>query len=307
MKLKLTVLLMAILAPLASAGEASSATEAVWLFSYFKGNGETGLHLAQSEDGLTWEPVNQGRPILAPAVGREKLMRDPCIVQGPDGRFHMVWTCSWQDTGIGYAWSDDLREWSEQRFLPVMAHEPEARNCWAPELFYDDVRQQWLIIWSSTIPGRFAEGAESGDDGYNHRMYYTVTRDFEEFAPTALFYDHGFNVIDGAIFKAGDEYLLVLKDETRHPPQKNLRIARAAQAEGPYGPPSPPITGEYWAEGPTVARFGGEWRVYFDKYTLNTFGAVASSDGRIWHDISEQVHFPEGARHGTVFRGRWQD
>jgi hypothetical protein len=278
--------------------------EPVWLFSYFTGNGESGLHLAQSQDGYTWEALNQGQPLLAPEVGREKLMRDPCIVPGPEGRYHMVWTPSWQETGIGYAWSDDLSNWSEQRLLLVMAHEPEARNCWAPELFYDETKEHWLIIWSTTIPGRFTEGEHTGDDGYNHRMYFTVTKDFVEFSETKLFYDHGFNVIDGTIFREGDQYLLVLKDETRHPPQKNLRIARATAAEGPYGPPSAPITGDYWAEGPTAAKFGEEWRVYFDKYTLNTFGAVATTDLSTWRDISGEIRFPDGARHGTVFRGR---
>src|SRR5690606_15037993 len=99
-----------------------------------------------------------------------------------------------------------------------------------------------------------------------------------------------------------DRFLMFLKDETRHPPAKNIRMATSARAAGPYGPASPPITGDYWAEGPTAIRANGRWVVYFDKYTENAYGAVASVDLEDWEDISDRVKFPAGARHGTVFR-----
>ena len=109
----------------------------VYLFSFFKGNGEDGLHLAASRDGFSWEALNNHQSFLKPQVGKDKLMRDPCIIKGGDGKFHMVWTVSWKEKGIGYANSTALIHWSEQKYLPVMKHETEARNCWAPELFYD--------------------------------------------------------------------------------------------------------------------------------------------------------------------------
>ena len=40
---------------------------------------------------------------LKPQVGNDKLMRDPCIISDASGTFHMVWTISWQEKGIGYA------------------------------------------------------------------------------------------------------------------------------------------------------------------------------------------------------------
>src|SRR5690606_463745 len=46
-----------------------------YLFSYFTGNGEDGLHLAWSADGLTWTTLRSGASFLAPEVG-SKLMRD---------------------------------------------------------------------------------------------------------------------------------------------------------------------------------------------------------------------------------------
>ena len=108
------------------------AGKTAYLFSYFINDSKDGLHLAYSYDGLNWMPLNGGRSYLTPSVGKDKLMRDPSICQAPDGTFHMVWTSSWTDRIIGYASSRDLIHWSEQQAIPVMMHEPEAHNCWAP-------------------------------------------------------------------------------------------------------------------------------------------------------------------------------
>ena len=274
----------------------------VYMFSYFMGNGEDGLHLAFSNDGLKWEALNNNKSYLTPTVGDDKLMRDPCIIMGPDGKFHMVWTVSWKEKGIGYASSVDLIHWSEQQFLPVMEHEPTAKNCWAPEIFWDENSKQYLIFWSTTIPGRFPETEKTGDDKYNHRMYYVTTKDFIKFSDTKLFYNQGFNVIDGTLVLENGKYILFLKDETRTPPQKNIRIAISNQLTGNYDKPTQPITGNYWAEGPTPIKIGDWWIVYFDKYVDHKMGAVRSKDLKNWEDISEQISFPEGTRHGTVFK-----
>ena len=279
----------------------ATGTNGCYLFSYFVGNGEDGLHLAYSFDGLNWKALNNNKSLLTPKVGG-KLMRDPCIIQGPEGTFHMVWTTSWSQKAIGYAHSRDLVHWSEQKYIPVMEYEPKARNCWAPEVFYDDSSKQFLLYWSTTIPGRFPETDKSGDGGRNHRIYYTTTRDFETFTPTKLFYDPGFNTIDAMIIKDDGRYIMFIKDETRHPPKKNIRIAVSTQAEGPYGPASEPITGSYWAEGPSAIKIADTWFVYFDKYRKRQYGAVISRDLKDWEDISDKVRFPERTRHGTVFR-----
>lgn len=232
-----------------------------YLFSYFTGNGEDALHLAWSADGLTWTALRDGASFLEPKVG-SGLMRDPSIVLGPDGRFHMVWTTGWWDGGIGLAHSSDLIEWSEQEWLPVMRHEPTALNAWAPEIFYDETAGEYLVFWASTVPGRFPATEDSGDlrqDGrkLNHRIYFVATKDFVTWCRTKVLYDAGFNVIDATILEAGDEYVMVVKDETRRPvAKKNLRVARAAHARGPYGPASDPISAD-WVEGPTILKVGG--------------------------------------------------
>jgi GH43 family beta-xylosidase len=273
----------------------------VFLFSYFKGNGEDGLHLAYSRDGLNFIALNDDKSFLTPEVGVSKLMRDPCIIQTGDGMYHMVWTAGWTEKGIGYASSKDLINWSEQKYLMVMDKEPSARNCWAPEIYYDRKEKQFLIYWATTIPGRFPDTEKAGDSGYNHRMYSITTRDFVTKSETKLLYDMGFNVIDATIVKNKSNYIMLLKDETRNPPQKNIRIATSDNLYGPYSAPSEPITGNYWAEGPSALRINGKWFVYFDKYIEKRYGAVVSEDLVNWEDISEKITFPDGARHGTIF------
>ncbi len=272
----------------------------VYLFSYFNNNGQDGLHLAYSHDGYHFTALNNDSSILTPMVADDKLMRDPCVIQGPDGKFHMVWTVSWNDRGIGYASSEDLIHWSEQVFVPVMADEPTARNCWAPELIYDDEQEQYMIYWATTIPGRFEAGAEQGDAEYNHRMYYTTTKDFVTYSPTKLLYDEDFNVIDAVIKKIDGEYLMFLKDETRHPAKKHIRIAKSDNLYGGYKLATGPISPD-WVEGPTVAQVGDAWVLYYDEYTRHHMGAMRSTDLANWEVINDSISFPEGTRHGTIF------
>jgi hypothetical protein len=277
-----------------------------YLFTYFTKNGEDGLHLAWSRDGYHWEALNGGRSYLTPAVGREKLVRDPCAVRGPDGAYHLVWTCGWWENGIGYASTTDFIHWSEQKEIPVMAHEPAVRNSWAPEIDYDTKRGDYLIFWASTIPGKFPETAGASESDLNHRIYATTTKDFVAFTPTRLFYDPGFSVIDATILPANGRFYLIVKDETVKPPKKHLRIASSDDIEGPYtdlGPPSTPAG--LWVEGPTAIKIGGEHLVYFDAYVQKHYGAMRSRDLKTWEEVTARMTLPnEGTpvrmRHGTV-------
>lgn len=274
-------------------------TDNVLLFSFFRGNGEDGLHLATSTNGLQWTELKApGKSFLKPSVGG-KIMRDPCLRLGPDGMFHLVWTTSWGRPSVfGLAHSRDLIHWSAPQAVRVMEQEPEAENVWAPELFYDAAKDQWIIFWASTVPGKFSETATSGD--HNHRIYCVTTRDFKTFSKTKLFYDGGFNVIDATLLAANGKFQLIVKDETKVPVKKNLRIAVGDHADGPFGPAGEPI-GTNWVEGPSAIRWGDDYRVYFDHYTApNYYGAVTSTDLKHWRDISAQVSFPAGVRHGTV-------
>lgn len=310
-----TVLLAAVAAALPAPGcttsrtptssAASTAAPAIaggqYLFAYFKGEGD-GLHLAHSADGLTWRALQGDRVLFKPTVGTERLLRDPSIVRAADGTYHMVWTTGWRERGFGYARSRDLVHWTDERFVPVMEHEPATANTWAPELYHDAATGQYLVVWASTIPGRYpATDSVGGGGRYNHRLYYVTTRDFATFTPARLLYERGFSIIDAIIVRDSTRYVMWLKDETERPPQKNIRVAFAERAEGPWSEPSAPITGDYWAEGPTVLRIGGRWHLYFDRYREHRYGLLVSDDLTRWTDATDRLRVPPGIRHGTAF------
>lgn len=285
-----------------TATAATAVADDRYVFSYFKGNGEDGLHLAYSEDGLTWRALNHDSAFFTPTVGKEKLTRDPSIVRGPDGIYHMVWTAGWNEHGFGYARSKDLIAWTDEAYVPVMAHEPTAMNTWAPEIFYDAPNQRYLIYWATTIPGRFKGDSIGGGGKYNHRIYYVTTADFTKFSKAKILYDHDFSVIDAFIVRDGARHVMFLKDETERPPQKNIRLAYSERPEGPWTRPTTRITGDYWAEGPTALRVGNRWIVYFDRYREHRYGALSSPDLKSWGDVTSQLVMPDGIRHGTAFR-----
>lgn len=267
----------------------------VYLFTSFREPATDGLYLLYSEDGYHWKDL--GGPFLKPEVGG-KLMRDHSMVQGPDGTYHLVWTTAWRgDQGFGYASSKDLIHWSEQQFIEVMADEPTTVNVWAPELYYNEGRQRYIILWASTIPFRFPRGIE--DEKNNHRMYYTTTQDFKVFSDTKLFLDPGFSVIDAVIVKEDqDQYVLVLKDNTR--PNRNLKVAFSDQVLGPYQNVSEAFTSQF-TEGPSVLKLKDAWLIYYDAYEDKQYGAIKTQDFKTFTKISNQIEVPEGHKHGTIF------
>jgi hypothetical protein len=272
-----------------------SVTKNVYLFTSFREPATEGLCYLISEDGYHWKDL--GGPWMKPAIGDKQLMRDPSMAQGADGIWRLVWTSGWNgDKGFGYAYSKDLVHWSQQQFIPVMQQEPEAVNVWAPEIFYQKDSDQFLIVWATTIPGRFPRGQE--DEKNNQRLYCTTTRDLIKFSPTRLFFDPGYSVIDATVVQKGaGDYVLVFKDNTR--PQRNIRVAYGRRAGGPYhgGPPAftPPYT-----EGPAVAKVGRDWLIYYDMYRDHAYGAMRTADFKTFTDVTDQVSVPEGHKHGTI-------
>lgn len=280
---------------LATAGIFSACSKKAYVFTSFHEPANEGLRLLYSYDGYKWADLN--KVLLKPEIGKQQIMRDPSMVQGPDGVFHLVWTCGWKgDRGFGYASSKDLVNWSPQQFIPVLQNEPTTVNVWAPELFYDEEKREFIIIWASTIPNRFEKGIEAEDN--NHRMYSVTTKDFKTFSETKLFLDPGFSVIDAVIVKkAAEDYVLVLKDNTR--PNRNLKVAFSAAAVGPYTNVSGAFSG-LLTEGPTVVKIGKDWLIYYDAYGEKRYAAIRTSDFKIFKDVSAETVIPEGHKHGTI-------
>ena len=273
----------------------SASAKDIYVSTSFHEPANEGLRFIYSYDGIKWNSIEG--TFLAPKVGNQKVMRDPSIVKGPDGTFHLVWTSSWRgDKGFGYASSKDLIHWTEERFITVM-DDPTTVNVWAPELFYDDVKRQYMIIWASCIPGKFPDGLE--DHNNNHRLYYTTTKDFKTFSKAKLLIEPGFSSIDATMVKRGNnDYVMVLKDNTRK--QRNIKVAFAKSPYGPWSEASESFT-DMFCEGPSTAYVDGWYYIYYDSYRQKIYGAHRTKDFKTFEDRTGSVKFPVGHKHGTVF------
>jgi hypothetical protein len=270
--------------------------------SYFT-TADEALYLAESTDGYRFTPAGDG-PVLRGTVGTGAL-RDPFIGPGPDGLFHLLATDGWTSGSIVHAASPDLRTWSRQELIPVMAGVPGARNAWAPEFFYDPGSRRYQLIWSSVVDGHEAREADGDRDwqgtGQDHRIWGCVTSDFRTFSAAELFFDPGFSVIDATVAPDGDRFLMAFKDErganqltTSH---KHIMLTAFAKPgavfDPPYGPVSPaPV------EGPAFFRRDGTWVLIFDHFLEDRYGAVSSRDGLAW--TPADIRVPPGARHASV-------
>lgn len=261
------------------------------LFVYFKEPANMGVFYAVSEDGYRWKTLNGGKPWMG-IEHAGALIRDPFITRGPDRLFHMVWTWGWRGTSIGYATSQDLVTWSAQREIPLMARVAGTRNTWAPEIYWDSKKREWLVIWSSMIEGKM--------DG--NRLWSARTRDFQTFTEPSVWFDPGYMVIDATLIRAGRKWVMVFKDERAEPLKKSLRVAESLSLDGPWANISDEFTAA-WSEGPSIVKLGREYVVYYDHYRPPLrYEAKATRDFRTWRDVTEEMELPEKAKHGSFLR-----
>lgn len=96
-----------------------------------------------------------------------------------------------------------------------------------------------------------------------------------------------------------DDYVMVVKDNTR--PNRNIKVAFAKSAEGPYSPASEPFT-ESFTEGPSVAKVGDDYYIYYDTYRKFIYSAHKTKDFVTFTDVTDSVSVPKDHKHGTIFR-----
>jgi len=268
-----------------------------FLFSYFKGQA-AGAYLALSTDGIHWKELNDGEPVIVPQVGSEKLMRDPSIHRGTDGIYRMVWTTGWKGKNIGYAESSDLIHWSEQRVIAVSEKIDSTNNSWAPEIFYDDIRKQYMIYWSSNV----GEWKKMGSEG---RIYYVTTKDFKIFSEPKILFKNGFPAggapgndgpIDAFIYKDGKERYVMFykKDDNSRIPNVYYRIGKTP--EGNWGEEFGPIKPSTGDEGPSVLKIGHKYCMFTDPFESDYAYVFSSKNLKDWQREPTDLKMA----HGTV-------
>jgi hypothetical protein len=275
-----------------------------FLMGYFRsGPGQTHkveeLHYAYSRDGLHWYELNENKSVWASSLG-EGILRDPFIGKGQDGRWHLVFTIRPLGPSIGYATSDDLIHWREEKALPVMKDMPDTVNSWAPEFSYDPVNEDFLIYWASS----------TGGDLSNSKHYCTRTKDWSTFSKTELFYDPGFQTIDASLAEHEGKYYMAIKDESHvyeplkypHPPMNFLAVAN--RMEGPYEI-IPDVQTPDYTEGPEFLWIDSEkkWLLFYDYWAYGKFGVKESTDMIHWSGELDEgmIRFPYRTRHATMF------
>lgn len=275
----------------------------VLLLSFFRDNGQAGIFLAASEDGLHFTALNDDKPVMKPAAwAGQTLTRDPSIVFH-DGKFHVVWTSSWKGICFGYAESKDLVTWSEPVKVEPFPADRQPRNMWAPEICWDPVQKNFMIFWSSTV------------SPLGHQIFLTRTADGKTFSPAKLLLDQKFSCIDGMLAwdesAAGQRWVLIYKNEEKvEQGGKNLRVATApADFSQPWTLEGKPIIGpgtsacaDTMTEGPSLLKTKDGWHLYWDSPQKKIYGMASSTDLKTWTDHTAELQLPPHPRHGTVFR-----
>lgn len=191
-----------------------------YLFVHFTGEHKDGeqIYFSVSQDGLHWQDLNGGRPVLYSALGTQGV-RDPFPVRDPrTGKVYLIATDLRIEAGFGWdaaqyegsrdliVWeTEDLVHWSEPRACTVG---PEGAGCvWAPEAVFDEKEGKFLVFWASMtrVPG---------DAKPKQRIYASWTEDFRTFSQPFLYMEREQHVIDSTIVEDRGRYYRFSKDET---------------------------------------------------------------------------------------------
>lgn len=246
-----------------------------YLFVYFTGESGMGeqVYFSVSRDGLHWEDLDGGTPVLMSHIG-EKGVRDPFIIRTVDEKkFYIIATDlrmangrSWEEVQTDgsrslVVWeSEDLVNWSEERMVEVGI--PQAGCVWAPEAIYCEEAESYLVFWASRVQ-------EENDAEPKHRIYASLTKDFREFTPAVKYIEKENHIIDTTIIRDGDYYYRISKDETT----KNIRVDRGRDLlNGPFEKVKyPELEAIFGVEGPEAFQLqdSGKWCLIIDQFATN--------------------------------------
>lgn len=278
------------------------------------------VYFAISRDGMHWEALNNGAPILWAYYG-DKGVRDMTIVRDRNtGRFHIFATDlslsygmrgkyqhSWRNVGrngskaLAHWYSDDLVRWSEEELITLG---DENFGClWAPDVIFDPEHGDYILHWSSS---------HSSNDFGPKGIFYSRTKDFVHFSKPELLYRRPAGecgVIDSAMYEEDGRYYMFLKSEGN--PHRIIMVA-ADHATGPFtrverfdASMLPLEEAKY--EAPTAVRLDNNcWCLFLDYYGVPGAGQgyvpfVADSLKSAEFVRSDAAFsFPYGFKHGTI-------
>ena len=243
-----------------AASPAAAATYAGYAMAYFTESpnmsaANYGLHIAVSSDGLNWTPIGQNNPVATPTAGTMGL-RDPYILRKQDGTLTVLATdlngTDWtQNSQYIHVWSStDLGTFTGYHRLKLHSL---ATHSWAPEAFWDASRGQYAIIYSSVSGG-------------HNVIMVDYTADFVTATGPTVFFDPGYDVIDGDLASSGGVNYLYFKGNS------TLNAARSSSlAAGSFSTFRTGITPGRGVEAPELvpALSGSGYTLWGDTYSPN--------------------------------------
>lgn len=236
-----------------------------YVLAYFTGETKQGeqIYFSVSEDGLHWEDINGGKPVLENTIGTLGV-RDPFLFQSVlDHQYYILGTDLRIAGGTGWEkakkagstqlliWtSPDLLHWSDPWGVPVGI---KGAGCaWAPETVFDRRRGAYLVFWASCVEDK-------------QKIYCSYTTDFRQFTESQIYMELPYDVIDTTIVESDGKYYRFYKDET----EKYIRMDCGADLQGNFEEIRPEslrnLTG---VEGAAVypLRENGQWCLLVDQF-----------------------------------------
>ncbi|OJH41933.1 glycoside hydrolase family 43 protein [Cystobacter ferrugineus] len=254
-----------------------------------------GLHLAVSDDGREWTPLNQNAPVVTPTLGTKGL-RDPFILRKQDGTFVVLATDLY---GLDFSKQNQfIHVWdsrgltSFENYRRVKLHELPTHS-WAPEAFWDAQRGQYAVIYSAF-------------NGTRDVILVNYTSDFVTFSAAQTYFDPGFNVLDATMHSHGGVNYLYFKrtSDNRLMGARSTSLAPGAFNASIY---TRAFDGLGATEAPIVVKSldRDEWTMWGDIYTPVNGRFFAWRSGNItqdaWEPLSQRLYTqPINSKHATI-------
>ncbi|WP_336920883.1 immunoglobulin-like domain-containing protein [Aquipuribacter sp. SD81] len=298
-----------------------------YLFSHFLGEGlqdgeQVYFALSEGNDPLEYMNLNDGDPVMVSTSG-EMGLRDPFIIRSPEGdKFYQIATDlrMWNQSSGSWdkvqrfgsrnivVWeSTDLVSWSESWVAEVA---PEnAGNAWAPEIFYDDERGEYVVFWASKL---YADDDPQHTGSTYNRMLYATTRDFRNFSEAEVLIDYGYSTIDTTMIEHdGDVYRFTKNEANRSSTNPGGKYVFEEVGSGPLADDFTLVREAIGAgsisqgEGATVFKSNTEerWYLFIDEYGGRGYVPFTTTDlaSGEWTMLAPgEYSFPSRLRHGTV-------
>ncbi len=209
------------------AEHARTAPDAGYASAYFKSDSDEKIYQAATSgnDFFTFSSVNGGNAVIT-STADTKGLRDPYILRSHDGdEYYMIATdlCISCGTGWGPAqsagslkievWeSTDMVEWTRTNGenTGITINQPEAGMTWAPEAYWDDDLQSYVVFFASRL---YSDASHTNTDNLYAQMFYVTTRDFQTFTEPVSWQNTGYARIDSTVTKIGDYYYRFTKNE----------------------------------------------------------------------------------------------